>query len=401
MLLKFADPERERAFTERYVWRCLRLSQWWLTVAGLLYYMFFIYDRIIQPSTAGTTQLIRAAVTLTIWGGVGLTVLPISRRLIEPIFLTVGGVAAVGVCAIAAIQRSGYYQGTSGIVLLVVGLATLLFIRLRLFIFFLLFSAGCFFFTEAVVEHVSPQMQFANSYFIAGGLIIGFATCYHREQAARGEFQLEQELSEERAKSEDLLYNVLPESVVGRLKQGRAVADSYGDVAVIFVDLVGSSQLARQLSPGHLVEVLGLVFSLGDRCAAQHGVEKVKTIGDAYLAVAGAAMPADRSAAIRFARDYLEGVRELASKQGLPLQLRIGIHSGPVIGGVIGETRMVYDYWGDTMNVAARVEGVAQPGGFSVTEPTYFATRHVQTYGSPRLLELKGVGQTKIYDAVL
>lgn len=372
-----------------------------MLAAALFYYMFFVYDRIIEPGTADTTQIIRAFVAVAICGGVAITALPGGRRYLEVIYLLLGCIGSIALCAIFAMQSNGYYLGVAGYNLLIVGFSTLLFIRLHLFIYFLLFSVVCFFVGQHFFDSASFQIQFADSYFISGGVIIGFATCYHREQSARAEFELEEELAEERAKSERLLYNVLPEPVVARLKQGRSVADSYGDVSVIFVDLVGSSELARQLSPGYLIEVLGLVFSLGDRCAGRHGVEKVKTIGDAYLAVAGATIPADRAAPIRFARDFIAGVAELAAERALPLQLRVGIHTGPVIGGVIGETRLTYDYWGNTMNVAARVEAVAEPGGIAVTEQTYHATKAIQRYREPRQLTLKGIGETSIYDAIM
>jgi adenylate cyclase len=127
----------------------------------------------------------------------------------------------------------------------------------------------------------------------------------------------------------------------------------------------------------------------------------VKTIGDAYLAVAGGAQPAPRGAAVNFARNLIHAVGEIASRENLPVSVRVGIHTGPVVGGVIGSTRMTYDYWGDTMNIASRVQGAAQPGGICVTEPTFFEMREFQLFGPARLIVLKGVGEMKVYDAIL
>ena len=175
-------------------------------------------------------------------------------------------------------------------------------------------------------------------------------------------------LDAERAKTEELLYNVLPQEVAARLRAGEAVADAFSDVTVVFVDLVGFSRLAKRLSPGHLVQLLNAYFSAGDRCAERHGLEKVKTIGDAYLAVAGgmASRGADASAAIAFARELIARARGAqSSEHGIELKARVGIHVGPVVGGVIGSRRLAYDYWGDTMNIASRLQGVAPPNGIA------------------------------------
>ncbi|HEV2816278.1 MAG TPA: adenylate/guanylate cyclase domain-containing protein [Allosphingosinicella sp.] len=221
------------------------------------------------------------------------------------------------------------------------------------------------------------------------------------ERRARKVFAANRALEAERAKTEELLYNVLPQEVAARLRAGEAVADSFSDLTAVFVDLAGFSTLAKRLSPGHLVKVLNTFFSAADRCAERHGLEKVKTIGDAYLAVAGgmASSGSGGEAAIRFARDL---VAELVAMEenGLALKARIGIHSGPAVGGVIGTTRLAYDYWGDTMNVASRLQGVAPLNGVAVSEATYFQVRTIQEF-EPRSVVLKGIGETAAYAARL
>jgi adenylate cyclase len=221
------------------------------------------------------------------------------------------------------------------------------------------------------------------------------------EGLARRLFLSQRNTRIEKQRSEALLYNVLPEGIADRLKLGHDIADSFADVTVIFVDLVGSSALARNLSPQHFVEILNKIFSLGDRCAGLSGVEKVKTIGDAYLAVAGVSRPNGAQHALDFARQMIEGLRGIASATGLDLKFRIGIHSGPVIGGVIGETKPSYDYWGDTMNVASRVQSVAIVDGISVSEQTYFRTKDLVAFAEPRTVTLKGIGARPVYDVVL
>ncbi|HEX8525345.1 adenylate/guanylate cyclase domain-containing protein [Allosphingosinicella sp.] len=220
------------------------------------------------------------------------------------------------------------------------------------------------------------------------------------DRRARSVFAANRELAAEREKTEALLYNVLPQEVVARLKSGKAVADSFSDLSVVFADLVGFSGLSKRLSPGHLVRLLNDFFSAADRCAERHGMEKVKTIGDAYLAVCGgmASDGRDSAAAIGFAQDLIADVEAMARESGIDLQVRIGVHTGPVIGGVIGSTRLAYDYWGDTMNVASRLQGIAPPGGIAVSEATYFQTRSMLDW-ERRREELKGIGETDVYVA--
>jgi adenylate cyclase len=224
------------------------------------------------------------------------------------------------------------------------------------------------------------------------------------DRRAREIFETEAELATERQKTEELLHSVLPAQVAARLKAGESVADSFADVTAIFVDIVGFSGLARRLSPGLLVTLLNRFFSAADRCAERHGIEKVKTIGDAYLAVAGgtASPDGDARSALAFARDLVAELRAEAAVQGdIELQVRIGIHCGAAVGGVIGTSRLAYDYWGDTMNIAARLQDQAPPDGIAVSESIYLLTRSEQDYEAPEKLALKGVGEQPVYRAQL
>jgi class 3 adenylate cyclase len=220
------------------------------------------------------------------------------------------------------------------------------------------------------------------------------------DRRARKVFTTNAALEIERAKTEELLYNVLPQEVAARLRAGEAVADSFSDLTAIFVDLVGFTSLSKRMSPGHLVKMLNTFFSAADRCAERHGIEKVKTIGDAYMAVVGgmASTGKDSKAAILFARDLIADLNDIAAETGLPLQARIGIHAGPAVGGVIGSSRLAYDYWGDTMNIASRLQGAAPLNGVAVSEATWFQTRVIQDF-ERKTVTLKGIGEFSIYIA--
>lgn len=171
-------------------------------------------------------------------------------------------------------------------------------------------------------------------------------------------------LAAERARSEELLLNVLPAPIAERLKREEGViADRFESVTVLFSDLVGFTTLAERLSAEELVQLLNLVFSEFDSLAAKHGLEKIKTIGDAYMLVGGLPTPRpDHARAVaEMALEMVEVVRTFAAERGQSLSMRIGIHCGEVVAGVIGLQKFTYDLWGDTVNVASRMESHGAP----------------------------------------
>jgi class 3 adenylate cyclase len=204
----------------------------------------------------------------------------------------------------------------------------------------------------------------------------------------------------EQARSERLLLNVLPEPVATRLKRNEGIiADSCPDVTVLFADIVGFTPLSERLAAGELVALLDRVFARWDTLAAKHGVEKIKTIGDAYMVAGGIPLPRDdhAEAIAEMALDMGPTIERLASEAGLSLQVRIGIDSGPVVSGVIGRAKFIYDLWGDTVNTASRMESHAQPGTIQVTERT-FERLHQRYELKPRgAIDVKGKGSMTTY----
>jgi len=202
------------------------------------------------------------------------------------------------------------------------------------------------------------------------------------------------------AESERLLLNVLPEAVAARLKERDGIiADGFPDVTVLFADIAGFTPLAQRLSAPDLVSLLDRVFARWDAIARQHGVEKIKTIGDAYMAAAGVPLPReDHPEAI--AGMALAMQRELALcsvEIGLPLQVRIGIDTGPVVAGVIGRAKFIYDLWGNTVNTASRMESHAPPGTIQVTERTFERLRERYELRPRETIEVKGKGPMSPY----
>jgi adenylate cyclase len=214
-----------------------------------------------------------------------------------------------------------------------------------------------------------------------------------------------EQLQAEQAKSEALLLNILPEAIANRLKQGeQTIADNFADVTVLFADIVNFTEFSGNLSPTELVDLLNQIFSTFDHLAVQHHLEKIKTIGDAYLAVGGLPTPRpDHAEAIaELALDMQKAIAQFhvpGTQAGdrCPLTMRIGINTGPVGAGVIGIQKFTYDIWGDTVNIASRMESLGVPGKIQVTASTYARLHDRYDFEERGWVDVKGKGEMKTY----
>ncbi len=230
--------------------------------------------------------------------------------------------------------------------------------------------------------------------------LVLFYINWSMDDKARRLFKKGSELDVERAKSDRLLDNILPGQVANRLKSNEVVADVYDDITCIFIDLVGFTTLSRKLGAQRIVELLNAFFSRADHATDLFGLEKVKTIGDAYMAVAGAITkpPRPEKAAVDFAIYLVHEAHAVGHQFGVDLRVHIGINSGPAFGGVISAKRISYDYWGDTINVAARLQDCASADGVTVSQSIHDAVVGAYAFKPPRTVVLKGLGETPIYD---
>ena len=206
------------------------------------------------------------------------------------------------------------------------------------------------------------------------------------------------DLEAERSRSRSLLLNVLPERILARLEAGeQPIADSHPSVAVLFSDFAGFTGIAARLAPTVLIGELNVLFSAFDQICATHGVERIKTIGDAYLAIGGlAGGQAGAVAVAGAALGMSQFVRERADGAA-DWQVRIGLHIGPIVAGIVGVSRFAYDVWGDTVNVASRLESTSEPGRIHVSEE--FVTELGDGFRFERrgTVELKGKGPTATF----
>ncbi|MBV8072314.1 MAG: HAMP domain-containing protein [Acidobacteriaceae bacterium] len=207
-------------------------------------------------------------------------------------------------------------------------------------------------------------------------------------------------IEQKNRENERLLLNILPGEIANRLKNGeQEIADTFAEVTVLFADLVGFTALSSKMSAAEVVDMLNGLFSLFDEAANELGIEKIKTIGDCYMAVCGLPKlcPDHAETMARMALRMLDATRDYGLQKGLNLQLRIGLNSGPVVAGVIGMIKFIYDLWGDTVNLASRMESTGVPGQIQVTRSVYEQLKDSFDFESRGVVQVKGKGEIEAW----
>src|SRR5918996_248372 len=236
--------------------------------------------------------------------------------------------------------------------------------------------------------------------FLTTFALVGGVVAYRTERATRLLFLRERQLQYEHERSEGLLLNILPRAIVDRLKLGPdgRVADALDEVSVVFADAVDSTEHAAITTPELFAETLDRLFRRFDDIADRHGLEKIKTIGDAYMGVAGAPVPVPDHAArtAEAALEMVEAAGKVRWPSGDAIRVRVGMASGPAVAGVIGQRKFAYDLWGDTVNIAARLEENGETGRILLTERMAQALSDRYEFGPLLSLDLKGKGPTPV-----
>ena len=200
--------------------------------------------------------------------------------------------------------------------------------------------------------------------------------------------------------NEELLLNVLPAPIANRLRSGEeGIADGFAEVTVAFADIVGFTQLTSDMPPHEVVTLLNGLFTRFDAAAQDLGIEKIKTVGDAYMAVCGLPMPAPDHAErmVRMAIRMVHITREHAMEHNASLKLRVGVNTGPVVAGVIGKSKYIYDLWGDTVNLASRMEAGGVPDSVQVTRAVYERLKDQFVFEPRGAIEVKGKGKVEAW----
>jgi class 3 adenylate cyclase len=207
-------------------------------------------------------------------------------------------------------------------------------------------------------------------------------------------------IEQKNRENEELLLNVLPVPIANRLRGGeKRIADGFAEVTVAFADLVGFTAMSSEMPPSDLVTLLNGLFTRFDMAAQEIGIEKIKTVGDSYMAVCGMPEPVDNHAErmVRMAIRMVHITREHALEHHVSMSLRVGINSGPVVAGVIGKSKYIYDLWGDTVNLAARMESGGMPNSIQVTRRVYETLKDEFVFESRGEIEVKGKGKVEAW----
>ena len=250
---------------------------------------------------------------------------------------------------------------------------------------------------------LQTSMVFFALNFAAVATMVYWLLSFAFAERARSRARLEvahAKLQQEQDRSERLLLNILPAPIAERLKRSNAeIADGFSEVTVMFADIVSFTQIAEHMTPAEVFALLNRMFSEFDMIAERHGLEKIKTIGDAYMVAGGLnGSEADFMGAVaELALDMRDVVADGYVVENKPLQLRIGIGTGPVVAGVIGRKKFIYDLWGDTVNIASRITSEGVPGAIHVDEPTFLRLRDRYEFLPPQTIYLKGKGDTRVY----
>ena len=244
--------------------------------------------------------------------------------------------------------------------------------------------------TPRVADLIKSIAAAGEAFLVAGFVYLAMRMAEKAEAALEFEY----------ARSEALLRSIMPDRIAARLKSEpqAIIADKYDQVTLLFADVVDFTPRASLLTPEELVALLNRIFSSFDALAEKHGLEKIKTIGDAYMVAAGLEGQPDQVAmAADMALDMLDTVRSLSNEIGEELAVRIGIHTGPAVAGVLGKRKLFYDVWGDTVNTAARMEAYGSPDRIQVTEAVYRQLHEMYAFEQREIINIKGKGPMQVY----
>ncbi len=408
--LSFSDPEMEKAFLSETWKQAVDLIRSYFPVAMFLASFGFgglmvLFPRImwLRYLTIGLVVLFLAAYTL-------LRYRPPGKRAIRYVYAPLLGVlpgwgfAYITVLFPQSNMESLAFLFVALHMLTISLLAPIVFIDAVVIlnaIFYgfvgIVFLASDMLLTQAVIQSL---------FLLAIDAICMFVS-HDRESRLRLTFyqrgvieERERELSREKEKSESLLLNVLPRAVADRLKNGEEnVADGFDEATILFCDIVDFTPLSERITPLESVELLNTVFSTFDDIAALHGLETIKIAGDAYMAAGG--LP-------EYKKDHVQAVAEMAldmqkaakgfiSASGESVRLRIGIHTGPVVAGVVGKRKFTYDLWGDAVNTAARMESHGVAGAIQVTKKTRDLLKNTYELEPRQTIEVKGKGPMEVF----
>lgn len=393
--MRFPSDELEAEFRAELAERSRRPTRWTFVLVMVVYALWAFIDFRFFPEHL-TLMLSTRVVVLSITGtAVWLTFRPLYARARNWIIAVIAWTTVVGLLVMTAISpREVVAPFYTGIGVSIFGTGTLFLLRAKpVAVITATILAG--YLAAAIAIGVPEDVLVMSSFFLTTAVILGLLAAFTIEGFARRSFLDRHALEDERARSERLLLNVLPASVAERLKRDPApIADRHPEASVLFADIADFTTLSSSLEPEELVRLLNEIFTEFDHVVARFGLEKIKTIGDAYMAVAGVPVPVpDHLERVANAAIAMRDVIAQRKSEGVPLRVRIGIDTGPVVAGVIGEAKFIYDLWGDPVTTASRMESHGVAGAIQVTARVYERLQRRYAFRSRGEIDVKGKGR--------
>lgn len=407
----FEDAGLERAFQkENFQLAVRRYVRFSVPLAFIAFWAYGVHDLLVVPEVHTAAWTIRYAIS----GPLGALLIAFvfrNRRWErhQPAMLLFGLTVNTVVLWIASISPPAGFFIYAGFAVIFVTLGPFLArMNVKTQLVYTLLTVALYNLFDVLQAHAQPMYRLSLNLtlFTLGG--IGALAARQLEIQARLAFLQRRVIRDqmaaldvERHRSESLLLNVLPRRIAERLKNepDTTIADRFQSATVLFSDIVGFTELSARLAPDEIVRRLDEVFSRFDGIADELELEKIKTIGDAYMVAGGVpARRTDHAAAVcEMALRMRDSLAELASRMDEPIDVRIGVHTGPVVAGVIGKKKFIYDVWGDTVNTASRMESHGLPGAIQVSEATYEATKDLFEFEARGTIAVKGKGEMTTY----
>jgi class 3 adenylate cyclase len=260
--------------------------------------------------------------------------------------------------------------------------------------------AVLFWFMGSIAKQLAPDLYPTLILNVVLSFVIGALAAYWLERAERAQFLTRQQLKRERERSADALYSSLPRHVVERIvRNDRPISEAFVEAVVVLADLEDFNTLTKRIGHRQTVEVLDDLFSAFDELAEKRQLQRLRTVGDSYVVVGGTfeGLNGGVPEAAEIALDILKVVEAAAKRFDLPLAVRIGVHVGPLIGGVVGRTSPIYDFWGDTFNVVAELQRACKAGGIHCSENFYWRAGHAWKFEENGTREFEGIGTMKTF----
>ena len=405
--------DMEAAFRRYYSRNSIIIARFALALTIVLYGLFGFLDIHAAPLSRDAIWFIRFAVVIPILLGILIfSFHSMFARVFQQLMFVVVLLVAAGILImIDIIEAHGelgtqtYYAGLMLVIMAAHSVYRLRFVNATLAT--VLVVAG--YETVAILHQklLASDDKFtlflSNNFFFLSSIILGMTASYFLEVYLRRVFAQRINLAQEQEKSDRLLLNILPREVVATLREREGViADHYDNASVLFADVAEFTPMSAKMNPKEIVDLLNEVFSHFDGLVERYDLEKIKTIGDCYMVAAGVPRhrPDHAHILVRMGLDILKYIDGRPPTNGRRISFRIGINSGPVVAGVIGRKKFIYDLWGDTVNVASRMENQGVAGAIQVTSHTYELIRNDFACEPRGTILVKGKGEMPIWHVI-